>query len=60
MMLEICMYAALELINKFRTDRIILELKNLARPTAKILRNGKEQEVRTDELVVGDILILSQ
>lgn len=60
MMLEICMYATLELVNKFRTDRIVLELKNLAHPTAKVLRNGKEQEVRTDELVVGDILILSQ
>ncbi|MFA5998584.1 MAG: cation-transporting P-type ATPase [Candidatus Babeliales bacterium] len=60
MILEVVMYATLELINKFRTDRIMFELKNMAHPTAKVIRNGKEVEIKTNEIVVGDILILSQ
>lgn len=59
MVLEVVMYAILELANKFRADRIMFQLQNLAQPTAKVIRNGVVTEIKSTELVVGDVLILS-
>ncbi|MFA5074801.1 MAG: cation-transporting P-type ATPase [Candidatus Babeliales bacterium] len=52
-------YIAVEAINKFRTDRTMTKLKNLTRPTAKIIRNNKECEIKIEEIIPGDIIVLS-
>lgn len=50
--------ALLGFSQEYRAEKAILGLKKLAVPTARVLRNGKAQEVATAELVPGDVLLL--
>ena len=47
-----------EVWNEYRAKRSISALRQLAPPTALVLRNGQPVEVKTAFLVPGDILIL--
>lgn len=60
MVCEVALYSIFELINKYRTDRIMVKLKDLARPTSKVLRDGSVVEIDTNDIVVGDIVMLSE
>ncbi|MEX0940205.1 MAG: cation-transporting P-type ATPase [Candidatus Babeliales bacterium] len=51
-------YIVVELINKFRADRIMKQLQELTSPTTAVLRDGKEHQIKMEQVVVGDILIL--
>lgn len=48
----------LEALAKGRTSRAIRELMDLQPPTAVVIRDGKETIVPTDEVEVGDILLV--
>ncbi|MCX8181902.1 MAG: heavy metal translocating P-type ATPase [Candidatus Methanomethyliaceae archaeon] len=48
----------LEEMAKARASSAIRKLMELRPKTARVLRDGKEQEVATDDVVVGDILIV--
>lgn len=60
MIFVVAAYIAVELINKYRTDRIMVKLKGLAKPMSKVIRDGQAVEVPARDLVVGDILVLSE
>ncbi|MBI2548726.1 cation-translocating P-type ATPase [Candidatus Woesearchaeota archaeon] len=45
-------------IQEYRTEKALEALKKISAPTARVLRNGKEQKIPTRELVPGDILLL--
>jgi len=47
-----------EVWNEYRAKRSISALRQLAPPTALVLRNGQPKEVQTAFLVPGDILLL--
>ena len=47
-----------EVWNEYRAKRSISALKQLAPPTAIVLRDGQQKEIQTDFLVPGDILLL--
>ena len=47
-----------EVWNEYRAKRSISALRQLAPPTALVLRNGEPKEVQTAFLVPGDILLL--
>ena len=47
-----------EVWNEYRAKRSISALRQLAPPTALVLRNGQPIEVQTAFLVPGDILLL--
>ena len=47
-----------EVWNEYRAKRSISALRQLAPPTALVLRNGQQIEVQTTFLVPGDILLL--
>ena len=47
-----------EVWNEYRAKRSIASLRQLAPPTALVLRNGQPKEVQTAFLVPGDILLL--
>jgi P-type Ca2+ transporter type 2C len=47
-----------EVWNEYRAKRSISALRQLAPPTASVLRNGQLEEVQTTSLVPGDILLL--
>ncbi len=46
----------LELRARRRTNQAIRELVSLAPPTARVVRDGSEQEIPLDQVVAGDIL----
>lgn len=60
MIFVVIIYIVVELINKFRTNNIMAQLRTIAQPTSKVLRDGKIMEIQTDNIVVGDILILTE
>jgi len=47
-----------EVWNEFRAKRSIAALKTFASPSTIVLRNGQPREIRTSELVPGDIMLL--
>ena len=60
MIFVVAAYIAVEFINKFRSDRIMARLRELTQPMTNVLRDGQRQEIPTGEIVVGDIILLSE
>lgn len=60
MIFVVAAYITVEFINEYRSDRTMTKLKTLTSPTARVIREGRVQEVPTRELVNGDVLILSE
>lgn len=60
MMFVITAYISVELLNKYRTDRIMIRLKKLASPMTRVVRDGVFMQVPTQDVVAGDVLILSE
>lgn len=58
MVLEVVIYATLELVNKFRSDKLMTHLQKLASPTVKVLRSGVVEQIPNYDVVVGDIILL--
>ncbi len=50
--------AVLGFVQEYRAERAIEALKKMLSPTVTVMRNGREQEVLSKELVPGDILLL--
>jgi Ca2+-transporting ATPase len=50
--------AGLGFIQEYRAEKAMEALKRMAAPMASVLRNGKEAEIPSRELVHGDIIIL--
>ncbi|MDH3507912.1 MAG: cation-translocating P-type ATPase [Gammaproteobacteria bacterium] len=46
-------------VQEYRAERAIALLKEMAAPTAKVLRDGVERTVPARELVPGDVIVLS-
>lgn len=45
-------------VQEYRAEKSLEKLKKMASPHAKVLRNGQIEEIRSEELVPGDLLIL--
>ena len=45
-------------VTESQSEKTIHSLKNLVRPSALVIRNGRPAEVSAEEVVIGDILIL--
>ena len=50
--------AGLGFIQEYRAEKAMEALKKMAAPMASVLRNGKEEEIPSRELVPGDVIIL--
>jgi Ca2+-transporting ATPase len=59
MLFVVAAYVSVEFINKHRSDRTMARLRELTQPTTKVIRESKEQEIPTSDVVVGDLIILS-
>ena len=45
-------------VQEYRAERAIEALREMAAPTAAVLRNGEEEEIPAREVVPGDVIIL--
>ena len=52
--------AAIGTIQEMRAEKALEALKNLSAPTATVRRDGKIMEIKAEELVPGDIVILEE
>ena len=52
------LFAILGFIEDYRADRAMASLREMAVPEARVIRNGKERQVSSRELVPGDIVLL--
>lgn len=50
--------ATIGYVTEVQAERTIYALKNLVKPTAFVLRNGKAKEISAEEIVPGDLLLL--
>lgn len=50
--------AVLGFIQEYRTEKSLEALKELASPSAKVIRDGKKVAVKAKEVVIGDVLVL--
>ncbi|NUN23412.1 MAG: HAD-IC family P-type ATPase [Candidatus Jettenia caeni] len=46
-------------IQEFKAEQSVRALKKMVVPKARVLRNGKEKEIHSEELVPGDIVLLT-
>ena len=51
--------AILGVLQESKAEKALEALKELSAPKARVLRNGAEQEISAEDIVVGDILLLS-
>lgn len=47
-------------IQEYKAEKSIEKLKEFATPFSRVIRDGKQIQIKTEELVVGDIVILSE
>lgn len=47
-------------IQEYRAEKSLQKLKNFITPLSRVIRGGKEQQIPTNQLVPGDIVILSE
>ena len=52
--------AVLGFIQEYRTERTVEALERMSAPSARVIRDGKEQKIEARELVRGDIFLLSE
>lgn len=50
--------AVLGFIQEYRAERSLEEIKKLASPYARVLREGKKLSIRAEELLTGDIIFI--
>ncbi|WP_396125089.1 calcium-translocating P-type ATPase, PMCA-type [Clostridium sp. CX1] len=54
----IIMNAVLGFIQEYKTEKSLEALKELAAPTAKVIRDGNIKVINAEDLVVGDLVVL--
>jgi P-type Ca2+ transporter type 2C len=58
MAVVVALYVGIHLLNKARSDRTMARLREIQAPRARVQRQGEVREIRSDEVVVGDVLPL--
>ena len=52
--------AFISALNLYRSDNALNSIKSISSPQATVLRDGITQQISSDELVVGDIILLKE
>lgn len=60
MMVAILFIASISLYQDSRSKNALEKLKTLSQPHCKVIRNGKIEEIMSEELVVGDYLVVEE
>jgi P-type Ca2+ transporter type 2C len=56
----IVLVAAISLYQDSRSRNALVKLKKLTAPTCKVIRNGETMDIKSEDLVVGDSLIMEE
>lgn len=56
----IVLVSALSLFQDYRSRNALQKLKNLSQPNCKVIRNGRTEEIKSEDLVVGDSMIVEE
>ena len=56
----IIIVSAISLFQDSRSRNALEKLKDLTQPNCKVIRNGKTEEIKSEDLVVGDSLIVEE
>src|SRR5690554_2414311 len=56
----IVLVGAISLYQDSRSRMALEKLKDISQPHCKVIRNGRTQEIKSDELVIGDYLIVEE
>ncbi|KAB8192031.1 HAD-IC family P-type ATPase [Nonomuraea phyllanthi] len=59
-MLVIVVNTTVGVVQEIRADRAITALAQLASPEARVVRDGRQRQIPSGEVVVGDLLILAE
>lgn len=51
---------AIDVIQEWKTDKTLKALKNLSQPQVTVIRDKREQVINSEDLVPGDIMIISE
>lgn len=60
MMVAILFIASISLYQDSRSKNALEKLKALSQPSCKVIRNGENIEIKSEELVVGDCLLVEE
>ncbi|MDS0524350.1 cation-translocating P-type ATPase [Clostridium sp. SHJSY1] len=60
MLIFVATMITIDVIQEWKTDKTLKALKNLSSPYTKVIRNGKKVFINSEELVPGDIMIISE
>lgn len=60
MLIFVLAVCTIEFIQETKTDKALEELKKLSSLNVKVIRNGKKEIINSEEIVVGDIVILEE
>ena len=50
--------AVIGLIQENKSDKALEELKNMTKPFSTVIRNGKVTKIKSEDVVIGDIVVL--
>ncbi len=57
-MLVVLINAIIGYVQEHKSEKAMQALKNLTKPYCKVVRNGKVTKIKSEEVVVGDIVVL--
>jgi Ca2+-transporting ATPase len=60
MLFAIILVSTISLYQESRSRNALEKLKDLSQPRSKVFRNGKIEEIKSEELVVGDSLMIEE
>ncbi|MGN6417483.1 MAG: cation-translocating P-type ATPase [Pseudobacter sp.] len=60
MLAAICLVSGISIFQDYRSANAVKALNKLASPRAKLIREGKPVQVPSEEIVVGDVLLLEE
>ncbi|QMW01017.1 cation-translocating P-type ATPase [Spirosoma foliorum] len=58
--LAMALVSGLSILESIRSDRALEALQQLTAPTVQVMRNGKLEALPTEQLVVGDVILLTE
>ena len=60
MLTFVAFMTGINLYQEWRTDKTLEALRSLSSPKVKVIRDGRESTIASDELVPGDIMLLAE